>query len=82
MNGPSLPPVPEMAVNLAKAAVAETKAVLQGVPPRSEDEVAALLDICRACEHFRHSDQRCSQCGCFMNFKARLRSQHCPVGKW
>jgi hypothetical protein len=77
-----LPPVPQMAANLAQAAFSEAKSVLSGEPPVSEEESARRLAICHGCPHFRHSDQRCPLCGCFMNYKATLRSQHCPVGKW
>lgn len=77
-----LPPLATMAVNAGMAALSEASAILHGMPPVSEEEVSRRLSICHECEHFRHSDSRCPKCGCWMNFKATLRSMQCPVGKW
>jgi hypothetical protein len=55
---------------------------LRGDSAVSEEEISRRIAICEACEHFRHSDRRCSKCGCYSNFKTRLRSQECPIGKW
>jgi uncharacterized paraquat-inducible protein A len=40
------------------------------------------LAICRACEFFRASDERCSRCGCYLAVKTYLKAERCPVGKW
>ena len=77
-----LPSLTTMAKNAATAAAQEVKAVASGAPPVEDAEVTRRLALCHRCELFLHAQQRCSQCGCFMKFKARLRSQHCPVGKW
>jgi len=79
---PDLPPLATMAGNLAQAAFDETLARLSGTPQISETDINKRLSICSACERFRPSDQRCSICGCFLDFKTRLRSQDCPLGKW
>lgn len=71
-----------MAKNVAAAAKDELKAVAGGKPPVDEAEIARRLRLCKRCDLFIKEQERCSQCGCFMKFKARLRSQHCPVGKW
>lgn len=77
-----LPDMMTLAKNAAAAARDEIKAVAAGVPGVEDAEVARRLALCHRCELFIHQQKRCSQCGCFMKFKARLRSQSCPVGKW
>ncbi len=80
------PPLPAAATilrNAARAAAAEVRDRIQGTPPLEPSEIERRLSICKApCEKWRPSDNRCSECGCFGNFKTRLRSQSCPLGKW
>jgi glycerol-3-phosphate cytidylyltransferase-like family protein len=88
----SFPSFSRMVKSVAKVAVDETKAIAQKEPPVSEEEQKKRLEICMACEYFapniqelpesKRKQQRCVKCGCFMKFKSRLRSQHCPVNKW
>ncbi len=79
---PTPPPIPEMAVNLARAAADEVKAIFSGALAVPHESVASRMETCRACEHFIRDQNRCALCGCFAELKARMRSQHCPVGKW
>ena len=79
---PTPPPVPELAVNLARAAADEAKAIFSGALAVPYESVASRMETCRACEHFIREQNRCALCGCFAELKARMRSQHCPVGKW
>lgn len=79
---PKLPSTAIMARNAATALRDEIKARIIGLPEIEAEEVARRLEICRWCEHFIPEQGRCSQCGCFMNFKTKLRSQHCPINKW
>ena len=37
--------------------------------------------ICRECEHIL-ALYRCKKCGCFMDFKTRIKNSKCPIGKW
>lgn len=46
----------------------------------SEKEQARRLEICRACPQWR--DGRCLICGCFVNLKFQLKTEHCPLDKW
>lgn len=79
----ALPSITTVALNAARAARAEVRARLNGTPPVEPAEIERRLAICKApCEKWRSSDNRCSECGCFGNFKTRLRSQKCPLGKW
>jgi hypothetical protein len=74
-----LPPKREMARNAFSAA---GQAVRSGFARVSDEEKARRLAICNDCEFFRHSDQRCSKCGCALKWKSRLEAWHCPIEKW
>jgi hypothetical protein len=88
----SLPPIQEMTKSLIKAVAEEVNSVTKKEPPVSVEERERRLNICKSCEFFtpnieelpekERKRQRCVKCGCFMKFKARLRSQHCPIEKW
>lgn len=78
-NQNQLPSKWQMAKNLAGAMKDAAK---DGFSTEGEDEVQRRLAICEECPLFLPAERRCSVCGCAMNFKAKLRSQHCPEGKW
>lgn len=40
------------------------------------------LEICESCEFFQPRFKRCSECGCFMEFKAMMVDAQCPRNKW
>lgn len=82
---PPLPSKFEMAKNLTKTAFAAAKGVIRGQSLKeSDDEAKRRLEICKRCEFFRHTDQRCSRCGCYMSVKTYLKSSKCPlpVPRW
>lgn len=80
---PALPSLSSMARAVAKAAAAEVTARLWKVPSLTPEEIDARLATCTApCDHYRTTDTRCALCGCVTAFKALLRSQDCPAGKW
>lgn len=56
--------------------------IIQPIIQLDEDVVEKRIEICRSCEHFIKDSQRCNLCGCFMNWKTRLTSAHCPIDKW
>ena len=63
------------------------KAVSAGVSGqqvlRTEEDADKILhEICQNCEHFDLQTLRCRVCGCFLKFKTRLLTSHCPVNKW
>jgi hypothetical protein len=60
-----------------------------GWPTRSDEEVAAVVVICRACKYFNQAYEACSLCGCTVNEdsmavknKAKMKTEICPKGKW
>lgn len=38
------------------------------------------LEVCKKCPSFEQG--KCLRCGCFVDLKARLRTERCPEGKW
>lgn len=82
LQTPKPPSLLKMVGNLVKATVAESKAVILKEPPVSEAEYQRRLKLCGTCDLFEKSAGRCMSCGCFMTYKAKMRSQQCPTGKW
>jgi len=66
---------------LARVAEAKLKGEQVTLPI---EKVKDRLDICQTCEWMRHDLGRCSHiaCGCFVEVKARLSTEHCPLEKW
>jgi len=71
----------KMAGSLAKAIGSETKAIVHGQQTLTAQQVAARLAACASCDKLR-SNRTCASCGCFVDAKARFRSQGCPLRKW
>jgi hypothetical protein len=69
------------ASSLTKAIGSETKAIVQGQPTLTAQQVAARLAVCASCDQLR-SNRACAKCGCFVDAKARFRSQTCPLRRW
>lgn len=77
------PSLAKEASNLLGASLRITKAAIRGKKISvSASEISRRLEICRDCEFFESSSTRCLKCGCFLNLKTRLESEHCPIGKW
>jgi len=52
--------------------------------PKNYDEKETSLarySICKQCPKFTAA-RRCSECGCFMAAKTKLKEATCPLGKW
>lgn len=42
-------------------------------------------DACNSCDFIKSKDsvlKRCDICHCLLEFKWRIESSHCPIGKW
>ena len=39
------------------------------------------ISVCNSCE-FLTITRNCKKCGCFVDAKTRLATQHCPINKW
>ncbi len=74
-----------MAGNLAHAVGGVVSAAVHGEPiVASEEEQARRLAICHACDSYEPVGDRCRDCGCYLAWKTRIASQHCPLTppKW
>jgi membrane protease subunit (stomatin/prohibitin family) len=47
----------------------------------SEDAQQSRYSICENCPHLTVA-KTCTQCGCFMPAKTRLKHAVCPIEKW
>lgn len=80
-----LPPVSTMAKNAARAIGRNVAALVAGKKLNAQEGMQeARLNVCRQCEFFRASDERCSHknCGCRLRLKTWLRAERCPAAKW
>lgn len=78
---PTPPGLLTRAGSLVRAIGSETKAKIQGQPNLTPPQVSSRLAACGSCDQLR-SNRTCAQCGCFVDAKARFRSQSCPLRKW
>lgn len=80
---PSLPSMTQMAKNILGSVKNAATSAIQGHGIKvNAEEADRRLSICKTCPFFRHMDQRCSKCGCYMAVKTYLKAERCPVNKW
>jgi len=82
----SLKELPSFA-DMAKSLLNTTKDVASGIIQGegllvTEEVYNTRMNICNGCEFFVHKSKRCTQCGCFMEAKTRLKKTFCPIHKW
>lgn len=56
--------------------------VKKGAPVCTVEEYRERLDTCNECPFLLRKNKRCGKCGCLLEFKARMKTQHCPEKKW
>ncbi len=76
------PNIFRQSVSAASAAAGECGAAMAGMPPVEDAEIARRLSLCEACPFLIAGERRCSKCGCFVEAKARFRTQRCPDARW
>ena len=76
------PTLARMIQNFGTAITEESVAILKNKESITKEEKNERFEICKSCEFFIASSQRCMKCGCYMPIKTGWRSQKCPVGKW
>jgi hypothetical protein len=83
MSEKHYPSLPEQGKNLAKFSFDLIKNALQGggliVSPEVQQQ---RLEICKSCEQYDESQQRCKKCGCFLPAKVSFALDSCPENKW
>jgi hypothetical protein len=79
----SYPSVGEQGQNLAKFTFQVIKKALQNEALFVSSEVKQeRLAICRGCDRFDPGQNRCKECGCFLDQKASYAIDSCPLHKW
>lgn len=76
-----------MFARVSRYATAVARWIAAGRPTRTDQQVAALLANCEACEHY--ADGACRKCGCRVSAspnalanKLRMLTESCPIGRW
>lgn len=79
-----MPPVRQQAANAAGALGRVVAAAVAGKPlTRTEEERNAIQAThCAPCKHYDGARKRCTLCGCWVRWKTRLATEHCPIGLW
>lgn len=77
---PPAPPLGSWKV-LKTFAAAVSRYIASGRDKTDKDLFEARLDTCAVCIH-RAADARCSACGCFIEAKAGLAAEDCPLAYW
>lgn len=47
-----------------------------------DDLFQERMNICIACDRYDQGPNRCKECGCYLDVKARLILDSCPLKKW
>lgn len=73
--------------DMAKGLLGTMKDVAQGAMHGegvlvTEEVYTQRMNTCMGCEFFIQDSKRCTQCGCFMEAKTRLKKAFCPIHKW
>jgi len=50
---------------------------------RVPDEVKEeRLSICSSCSYYDPEQERCKECGCWLQLKTSFAASECPIDKW
>ncbi len=72
-----LPPILTQTKNFIKSLLNH---VAGGAKMVDDAEFDRRMNICKGCD--RLQNDRCLECGCFVEVKARWSSEECPLKKW
>lgn len=64
--------------------------IKSGFKNSDEEEKQRRMEICTGntekgipqCPSYDKEQNRCRECGCFLNLKTRMESGSCPLGRW
>lgn len=73
---------PSLAQKAKNFSSAMKQAAKDGFKVVDNEEIERRKEICRGCEFFKPKTNTCAKCGCALALKNKLRSAHCPIGKW
>ena len=72
-----IPSTAKQVGNFAKAALKHAK---DGFSNVSFEQYLARLDVCKSCD--LRLENRCTECGCYVDKKAWWQTEDCPKNKW
>jgi len=77
------PNIAQKALNFVKATTAFVKT---GMPVRNKREIESCLTICNECVHYNakafNGSGKCGVCGCNLEIKTTMETEHCPLSYW
>lgn len=76
------PELPSAKDQLVKYLNSMTAYVADGMQQVGQDEYKKRLETCLTCPLRQPDKNVCRACGCGLADKAKMRSEHCPKGKW
>ncbi len=87
MIEPNFPSKGDQGKNLAKFTMSVVKDVVIGGIGSDNIFVDSTvqnkrMDLCRSCEYYNKSSNRCQQCGCWMIQKIKFKVSTCPIERW
>jgi len=51
-----------------------------------DSEVEKRFNICLDCDKLKKGERtkfyKCTECGCYMRAKTKIKGASCPIGKW
>mgnify|MGYP003346840499 CR=1 FL=1 len=73
----------EQGKNLAEFSFELVKNALNTGALLVSDEVQSQrMEVCKSCEKYDETQNRCVECGCFLEHKTRFSLDSCPLNKW
>lgn len=73
----------EQGKNLAEFSFELVKNALNTGALLVSDEVQnQRMEVCRSCEKYDETQNRCKECGCFLEHKTKFSLDSCPLDKW
>jgi hypothetical protein len=83
LSNKPMPSIGQQMKNVGNSIVKTVQSVAAGNPLNISDiEKDKRLSVCKTCEWYNVSQERCSKCGCFLKVKTYLKAERCPIGKW
>ena len=79
----SAPSITDMAKGFLNSAQDVISGAISGDGVLASEEVYNhRMSICNSCVYFKQQENRCTQCGCYMEVKTRFKKTFCPIHKW
>lgn len=83
---PELPSLGRQIAGFVSTGLDVLNGAMRGEPvTASPEEQQRRWGICKTCDHFRPSDQRCGGvegCGCWLANSIPVAAKRCPIGRW